>query len=216
VWSLNLISEPALEPLDLETEVYPHLRLEPELTPQEPLIKLAITAARYRCEAFTQRQLITATWELWLDGWYDTACYQCGRIYLPRPPLQLQSPAPPATPTAGVLSVMYVDTAGIAQTLPTDQYVVDAPQGAWAGQGSIFAPYAVIWPTVQYQPGAVRIRYTAGYGADYRNIPAALRQGMLLTVGQLDANREEQATGTSVDSNMLRAEQLWFPFRVAW
>ena len=35
MWSLSLISPPALEPLDLEAEVYPHLRLEPELTPQE-------------------------------------------------------------------------------------------------------------------------------------------------------------------------------------
>lgn len=212
MWSLSLIAPPALEPLDLETEVYPHLRLEPELTPQEPLVKVAVAAARARCELFTGRQLITATWELALDGWYEATCYSRGRIQLPRAPLQLQKISPPA----GVLSVTYLDPGGTEQTLPPEQYLVDAPQGEQAGQGSIAAPYGVVWPATLMQPGAVKIRYTAGYGETFEAVPAALKAGMLLTIGQLDANREEQTVGTSVQPNVLRAEQLWFPFRVAW
>jgi uncharacterized phiE125 gp8 family phage protein len=206
VWTLSLITPPAVEALDLETEVYPHLRLEPALTPQESLIAGMVATARQRCEEFTQRQLITATWELWLDCWDEPGCGWQGRIYLPRPPLQPQSP------TAGVLTVAYVDSAGVEQVLPPDQYIVDAPAGPTCGKGSIFPAYQVIWPTVHMQPGAIKVRYTAGYGASFRQVPAALRHGMLLTIGQLDLERAEQASSDTV--NAVRAEGLWFPFRV--
>lgn len=217
MWTLSLITPPLAEPLDLETEVYPHLRLEPDLVPQETLLRVQVAAARQRCETFTSRQLITATWELWLDSW--TASQWCGAgaggplINLPRAPLQAQA-GPPEAPTAGVLSVRYLDTAGTEQTLDPSQYVVTAPQGPTCARGSIHSPYAVIWPTVRQGPAAVRIRFTAGYGPLWKDVPGELRQGMLLTIGELDGTREEQTVGTIVAPNILRAEHLWYPFRL--
>jgi uncharacterized phiE125 gp8 family phage protein len=216
VWSLSLITPPAAEPLDMETEVYPHLRLEPELVPQETLLRLQVQAARQRCEEYTSRQCITATWELWLDGWDEPMCSSGGgRIYIPRAPLQMQA-GPVNAPTAGVLSVSYTDTTGSTITLATDQYGVSAPQGPTAAKGSIYPSVsAVWWPLgVPCRPGAIRIRFTAGYGPDFRSVPAGLRQGMLLTVGELDSSREDQTVGTTVTPNLLRAEQLWYPFRL--
>lgn len=213
MWQLSLITPPAAEPLDLETEVYPHLRLEPDLVPQETLLRLQVSAARMRCEVFTSRQLITATWELWLDGWNEPRWASCGRIFLPRAPLQPQA-GPVDAPTAGVLSVSYTDSAGVVQTLPPDQYLVTAPQGPMCSKGHISPVPYVVWPTARYQPAAVKIRFTAGYGPAFTTVPAELRQGMLLTVGELDGTREEQSTGLVVSPNVLRAEYLWFPFRV--
>lgn len=214
MWSLSLITAPAAEPLDIETEVFPHLRLEPELTPQETILAVQVQAARERCEAFTSRQLITATWELWLDSWWESCPWTDWgrrRIMLPLAPLQQQAGSPA---TAGVLFVTYVDAGNVVQTLATTQYQVDAPQGPRCGRGSIFPAFGVVWPGVRTQPGAVKIRFTAGYGTSPDRVPAALRQGMLLTVGELDSVREEQTVGTIVAANSLRAEQLWFPYRV--
>lgn len=210
MWSLSLITPPAAEPLDLTTEVYPHLRLEEALTPQVALLVGTIQAAREKCESFTQRQLITATWELSLDEWCEAHCYRDGKIYLPRPPLQQQVGTPV---TAGVLSVKYLDSAGVEQTFGTDQYVIRAPQGPHAGAGFVSLAYAATWPALRSMPGAVKIRFTAGYGALYSDVPAALRAGMLLTIAELDTTREEQTSGTIVSPNVIRAEGLWSPFR---
>lgn len=211
MWQLSQITPPAAPALDLETEVYPHLRLEPDLVPQETLLRLQVDAARQRCETFTSRQLIDATWELWLDSWVDRWNLGPG-IYLPRAPLHQQAGSD--VPTAGVLSVTYLDLSGVRQTLPPDQYRVNAPQGATCGYGSIYAPFTVIWPAARCEPGSVRIRFTCGYGPNCKAIPPALRQGMLLTVGELDGTREEQTVGTIVSPNILRAEHLWSPFRL--
>lgn len=216
MWSLSLITPPAAEPLDLETEVYPHLRLEPELTPQETLLRLHVAAARQRCEAYTCRQLITATWELWLDSWTEPPWAPLGRrIYLPLAPLQPQA-GPVEAPTAGVLSITYVDGSGSHTVLAPDQYTVTAPQGPMCGKGSLYPAYSVsFWPMLgRIESGAVRIRFTAGYGPDFRSVPAELRQGMLLTVGEFDAAREEQTFGMMATPTLLRAEQLWYPFRL--
>jgi|ERR1051325_39944 uncharacterized phiE125 gp8 family phage protein len=150
------------------------------------LTGVIIPAAVGRCERATGRQLLDATWELGLEDW------PCGQwIEIPKPPL------------VSIVSVKYVDTAGVLQTLATDQYDVDAPVGPSCWRGRIAAAYGVTWPSVRCGLNAVRVRFRAGYvdqsgempAGPVRTIPADLVNAMLLDAGALYRHRESILSG---------------------
>lgn len=164
----HLITGPTKEPLDLN-EVRKALIAVSEV--DETLVDGFISAARQRFEAQTGRQVITATWELWLDA------FPCGQFELPKAPLQR------------VTSVTYTDPAGDAQVLATDAYTVHAPVGVEAGRGWIAPAYGRTWPSTRDESGAVRIRYVAGYGHTYASVPELLRAALYLLVTDFFCSR---------------------------
>src|SRR4051812_2411410 len=88
-----LVTAPTSEPIT-RTEVKLHLRVDVDITAEDALIDAHIIAARRLVETHTGRQLITATWDLFLPGFPD-----CDVLALPNPPLQ------------SVTSITYYDTA---------------------------------------------------------------------------------------------------------
>lgn len=121
-----------------------------------------IAAARQAVEDITGRALVTQTWE-------DRLCiFPCsvGQIQILRPVLQT------------IVSVKYLDSDGVLQTLVNTAYGVDtAPLF-----GRIYPAYGTAWPTVRSQPGAVQIRYQAGYG-EPEDVPEPIRLAIKLMVG---------------------------------
>jgi len=205
LWSLELITPPAAAtPALSEGQCRAHSRIDPAVPGDDIAAKQL--AAISACEGFTGRQLATATWELWLSTWYEPGIYRAsgcgpGVIRVPRPPLQL-----PLT------SITYLDEDGVSTVLASSAYVVSAGSGPAAPRAEIFPAYATTWPTARVQPGAIKIRFSAGYGATHAAVPPELTQGMLLWFGELYERREEQTIGTITD-NAITAERLWWPFR---
>lgn len=145
---------------------------------EDELIESWILAAGQYIEGQTGRQLITATRELWLDG------FPCGtRIELPRPPLQ------------GVVSVLYVDGDGTLQAFSDGaspevlSYQVKAPAGTYARRGWLEPVSGISWPSTRVESAAVRIQYTAGYGDSPDDIPALLRGAICYLVSTFDRYR---------------------------
>jgi uncharacterized phiE125 gp8 family phage protein len=62
----------------------------------------------------------------------------------------------PMGPVTKVNSVKYIDTAGVQQTLASDQYVVSGD--------SIVEAYNVTWPYTLDRIDVVEVEYEAGYG----------------------------------------------------
>lgn len=178
----SLITGPATEPLDLD-EVKKHLRFGS--TTEDTLLDAWISAARQYFEEQTGRQLITATWELWLDE------LPAGPIELPHPPLQ------------SVTSMLYVDSngslvsfsEGISPDVPF--YAVNAPQGPYAARGRVSPNYGTSWPTPQAEVGAVRIRYVAGYGDTPGDVPELAKAALMFLVGHFHKFRSEVVDGKS-------------------
>ena len=158
----SLIAGPTVEPLDLE-EVKKQRRFG-NLTTLDTLFDLWISGARQYYEEQTGRQLITATWEYWLDAFPAQTA-----IELPHPPLQ------------AVLSVKYDDGDGVEQTWDVANYRVIAPSGDRAPRGRIVLAAGASWPTTLVQQAAVRIRYLAGYGDAPGSVPE-LDQHVLMTL----------------------------------
>lgn len=200
---LSLITAPAGEPLAVE-DARVHLRVDG--SDEDILIASHIQAATAWAENYTRRALITQTWELWLD------CFPTqGDISLAYDRSKLDVIELPLPPLRTVGSVKYYDTAGLLQTFSAGLYIVTAPAGPQAERGSIRLAPSASWPATQERPNAVIVRFDAGYGAA-EDVPAAVKAGMLLVVGELYKNREQSVTG-NISKVPLAAEHLLDPFR---
>jgi uncharacterized phiE125 gp8 family phage protein len=194
--SLTLKTAPTAEPLDLVT-VRGHLRVDSDLE-DDRIQNILIPGARQWCESRTNRQLITATYELKLP------CFPpSGIIRVPRPPL-----------ISTALSITYKDTAGATQTLAAAKYVIDAPSDPWARPGRITLAYGQIWPTTLEEENVVTVTFSCGYGASGSNVPAQLRWAQLLMITEGFENRGQQTIGRLVSKNEVTAQMLCAEFLV--
>lgn len=173
-YSLKQTTAPATEPVTLG-EAKAHLRVDS--TDEDAYVAGLIAAARQMAEAYTQRQLITATYTMKLHD------FPVGEnpICLPR------------TPLGSVSSITYLDADDVTTTLSTNVYeVLDNDTTAY-----IALKPGQIWPSARFeQYEAVTITFTAGYGAATSDVPATARSAMFLIIGNLFENREQAVIGT--------------------
>lgn len=169
---MKLITPPNVEPITLD-EAKAHLRVTHAA--EDALITALITVARTDCENELQRSLITQTWEVARDA-FPAA------IELLRGPLQT------------ITSVKFDDVAGNEQTLDPITYRVDT----YRLTGWVVSDTDYEWPETRQQVNAVRVRYVAGYGATAADVPAPIKQWILIRLGQLFEHREQVAAGVSI------------------
>lgn len=193
---ISLKTAPTALPLDWDSEVKGHLRLDTD-DEKKRANKILIPAARDWVEALTNRQLITATWELKMN------CFprDGGPIVLPKPPLQ------------EVVGVTYIDTAGAEQTWDSANYVVTKPAGDYCLPGRIDLAYGRSYPTTRSQPHAVTVELKAGYGDSYESVPGGLSAAMLLLVGEQFERREDAIVG-AIMAVPVGATRLALPYLV--
>jgi uncharacterized phiE125 gp8 family phage protein len=190
---LSLVTPAAVKPVDLATA---RAQCRQPAEDENGLLGTYIAAATGRCEDLTGRQLITATWDLWLDGW------PCGGVIeVPRPPLQ------------AVTWIKYYDTAGTLTTWASTNYLAQAFAGPLARRGRITLASGMSWPSCEARAGAVVVRFTAGYGTDAASVPAPLVQGILHTIASWYDQREDHVTGTVVTPVPERATRIWLPYK---
>lgn len=169
-WSLVLSSEPSTAPLSV-ADAKRHLNID--ISADDTLLRNYITAARRHVEEITGRQLITATWVLYMDVWPATT------IVLPRPPLQ------------SVTSIQYVDTNGDTQTWSDDNYRVDDDMVP----ARITEAWGETWPTIRDVTQAITITFVTGYGDNASDVPSDMVQAIKLLVGHYYENRESVVVG---------------------
>lgn len=192
--ALSLVTAPAVPPI---TVADAKLQCRIPHDDEDALIVGLVEAARSRAEAVTGRQLIQATWDLKLDT------FPCGyELRLPKAPL------------IAVTSFSYVDTNGVTQVWGTSNYQVDAPVGPTADRGRIQAAFGTSWPPVRTDTlNAIAIRFVAGYGADANDVPAAIRQAMLLMITTWYELRDDLALVASAPAP-LGALALLTPYKL--
>ena len=145
--ALTIKTEPAVEPVSV-AEAKAHANVTHAT--DDTLIGTYIVAARRLVEAISHRQLITATWDLYLDAFPSVI----------RPPLPpLQSP---------VVHLKYYDTDGVLRTLTvTTDYTVDAD----SEPGRVQPAYSQSWPSVRAIPNTINLQFKAGYGDASTDVP---------------------------------------------
>ncbi|MFA6204486.1 MAG: head-tail connector protein [Gallionella sp.] len=160
---LITITAPATEPVSL-AEARLHLKVDS--TDDDTLISALITAVREQAEHRTGRAFITQTLELVLDSF----------------PAAFELPQPPAL---AITSVKYYDTNGALQTMAASLYSLDSD----SAPARLVPAYGEVWPATYGIPNAVRVRYTAGYGAAGSDVPGAAKAWILCALTFMYDNR---------------------------
>ncbi len=178
---------PAAEPVTL-AEAKAHLRVDS--SDEDALIAAMISAAREAAEHETGRTFVSTPWRLTLDQF----------------PTSIALPMPRVT---AVTQIHYVDGDGITQALNPAGYqlIADSEYEAW-----IEPAYGYSWPAVRAQAEAVRVTYIAGW-SNAAAVPQAIKQWMLLAIGDMYASREATVIGT-IAERLSFVDRLLDPYRV--
>lgn len=186
--ALHLRSGPAVEPVTA-AEAKAHLRIDGGA--EDVLIASLIVTSRLHVEAALDLALIDQDWTLQLDRWPDESVVEC-----------------PLIPLASVSEVRLRDMAGEHHIIAPEHYIVDA----------VSRPGRLIWTTVPpLQPGlraaGIEIDFSAGFGASAANVPAPIRQAVLLLVAHWYEHRDPGEIGTAAANVPAAVSELLLPYR---
>lgn len=187
-WEWGLVAGPDEEPITVPyAKAHARIRHDRE----DALIDGYITVGREAGENHMNRALLTQTRKVILSGFAET-------IPLPwAAPLQNDALATPST----VPVVTYYDADNVLQTLASTAYVVNTTKQP----AQLERAPGTAWPSVQSERQyPVIVTYVAGWtSAD--QVPALVKQGILLWVASLDADR----LGSEQEAAQKAARTLW-------
>jgi uncharacterized phiE125 gp8 family phage protein len=162
----RVIVEPAVEPVSLD-EAKNQIKLEYSVTAEDAWVTDLISSSRIFCEQITQRQFITATRKVFFDCFPEM-------ILLDRPTCQ------------AVSSLKYIDTSGTLQTLDSSMYQVDI----YSEPARVIPAYGQSWPSTRGVLNAVEITYTCGFGDAATDVPAKIKDAMMIYITARYYDRE--------------------------
>jgi uncharacterized phiE125 gp8 family phage protein len=187
--ALTVQTGPADEPVSVpEFKLHAHI----DGNSEDANLLAYLKSARSYVETYTRRQLIQATWTLYLDE------FPTDEIAMPLPPL------------ASVTHLKYYDTDGVQQTWAASNYREDTD----SEPGRLARAYGVSWPGIQPIVNAIEIEFVAGYGTTPSSVPAGLRTAIMQLAAGWYRQREPVAFGGAPAKIPMHVESLLWPFRV--
>ena len=175
----SLVTAPAVEPLSVQ-DVIDQCQLGEIPDDQRLRVSAYITGARQLLERRLRRQFCTATWKLYLDRFPGE--------------IQITDKLPVKT----ITHIKYYDANGTLTTLTPAATYYQSDLTSEQRPARIMPAHGTNWPSVRSEIyNAVEVQFTAGYGAA-ADVPAAIKNGMLLLVANWYENREQTIVGVSV------------------
>jgi uncharacterized phiE125 gp8 family phage protein len=185
--TLTLIAGPAVEPITV-AEAKAHLRIDG--TAEDLLIASLILTSRLHIEAAVGLALITQSWQLQLDAW---------------PPGNAVSL--PLHPVRAVTAVSTTEADGRVATMLPSATLLDP------GPPARLVRIMAAWP----QPGAaangIAITFTAGFGPLPSDVPAPIRQALLLLTAHWYEHRDPAEIGAPETAIPAAVSTLLSPYR---
>jgi len=167
-----------------------HLRVD--IADDDALIDVLRVAAREQAETYMQKAVPLQTVVAKFDSF-----------------MHLELPVGNAV---SITSIQYLDADGVTQTLDP------SPAIYLLSGDKVYLKNSETWPETLNQKDAVTVTYTAGWEVDRQasppvnDVPARIRQAILLIIGDLYENREAKIVGTIVADNKA-VEALLYPLR---
>jgi uncharacterized phiE125 gp8 family phage protein len=167
--SLTMTGAPALEPVSI-AEAKAHLRVD--AATEDTFIASLITTSRLQVEAILGLALVQQSWTWRFDAWPS------GGVKLPLRPI------------IAVASVRTQNSDLSYTTVAASNYILD-PQGP----PPRLVPINAGFPKPGIAALGVEIQFTAGFGPAAGDVPAPLRQAILLLTAHWYENREPVISG---------------------
>ena len=186
---LVLTSGPAIEPVTL-AEAKAHLRVD--TTAEDTLIASLIVTSRLHVEAAVGLALISQGWSYVLDDWP------------PGSALKL-----PLRPVQSIAAVRLYDEDAVVTTLPAGSYFLD---GAGVPP-RLVRRGALVWPKPGRIANGIEIAFIAGYGNAAADVPAPIRQAILLLVAHWYDHRSPVEIGHLAEPVPDMVSELLAPYR---
>ena len=153
---LKLLTPPTALPLHV-ADVRQHLKQD--ITDDDNLISLYLGAAVEFAQMQTQRQLVSARFQLIMDGFPGPtlmSSLSSESFSIPANAIQI-----PRSPLIQIVSIQYMAMDGSTQTMPPADYTVDQS----CDPPRITPIFGKIWPIPMPQIGSVKVTFDAGYSA---------------------------------------------------
>jgi uncharacterized phiE125 gp8 family phage protein len=191
-YGISLFTAPATEPISLP-EAKKQVEVSEFVDVHDEHLRRLITSARQLFEDRTNRQLITATWDLKLDRFPVWSGDSQNKL----------TPEPIRIPRCPVQSVVitYSDSAGATQTLSTSVYKLIATREP----AEVWLKFGQIWPIALFEPDVVNVRFVAGYGALATTVPQKFKQAMLLMISDWFENRMGEGEVSETAERLIEA-----------
>ncbi|HWB46507.1 MAG TPA: head-tail connector protein [Hyphomicrobiaceae bacterium] len=187
--TLVLSSGPAVEPVTL-ADAKAQLRVDG--TADDTLIASLILTSRLHVEAGLGVALNTQSWSYFLDAWPPGA-----QVVLPLRPVQ------------SVAAVrLYADDESV-QTVPAETYLLDLDQQ----RPRLVRRGATVWPVPSRSANGIEIAMVAGYGDNAADVPAPIRQAILLLTAHWYDHRSPFEVGTVAAPVPPMVSELLAPYR---
>jgi uncharacterized phiE125 gp8 family phage protein len=186
--SLDLLEGPAVEPVSL-SDAKAHLRVDG--TAEDAFISTLIITSRLHVEAALGIALVSQRWAWRIDAWPAS-----GGVVLPLRPM-ISVDAVRVTPATG--SPVVVDAA---------TYLVDG-----GGNPTRLVPKACALPAPGVPIQGIEIELTAGFGDGAEDVPAPIRQAILLLIAHWYENREPVAIDAKPANVPAMVSELLQPYR---
>jgi uncharacterized phiE125 gp8 family phage protein len=188
--ALVLTSGPAEEPVSL-AEAKAHLRIDG--TAEDTLIGSLVVTSRLHIEAALGLALITQSWSHFIDVWPRGS-----ELALPLRPVQ------------AVTAVQLYGENESVETLAPETYFLD---GA-ASPARLVRRGGLAWPKPRRIANSIEIAFTAGFGSAGADVPAPIRQAILLLIAHWYEHREPVEVGAAHAPVPPMVSELLQPYRL--
>ena len=218
---VRIVTPPTQEPVTL-AEAKEHLRLEESR--DDSYVQTLITAARQYVEKVSRRAVLVQSLELQLAGFRGDDKLDLTPSYVAATPQPYPSSTNRFQPFIELIGghlaetpsvvVTYLDTSGAQQTLSSSAYVVEGAQfDSRLGRIWLNTTGGYSWPDVLSRFDAVRVAYNVGWQTP-QNVPAPIKQAVLLLISQLYEFRTPTITGTIATNIEFTLDALLSPYRL--
>ena len=165
--------------------------LKVDTTADYTLIDNLIKAATQSCEIYTNRYFLDTLVTQYADKWVDIE-----NLY--------------KSPVSAITHIKYYDSDDSLQTLAGTVYLLDeVSQPARIG----LKPNQS-YPNIANRINAIEVKYTVGYGTAASSVPEAIRQAVLITIGNWYENRQTVITGRIATELPLSSQYLLNQYKI--